>query len=800
LDGDPGPDSHDGPDRIVWDDVPEASQATRTGHAARQHGHRRRRSRRRTRSRLIVGLLAAASAVGGALAGCHPTGTAGVDAVYSALVAIAVTLAASRASRATLLVLTAVAVVMSRGWLLAPSGAALVLAFGGVFPRRARRRLNALIGAVAIQVVLRWPPVGFHGSTALVAIGVLFPLLYSAWRRQSPARRRTTAVVAGTLLGLAALFTGLVALGGLLARPQVARGLTAARASLHQLDSASTSTQSTVAQLRAASVAFGAAHSRAGAWWTLGGRLVPAVAQQRQAMAAATDAGYDLAAVASRETGQLDLAGLRYQAGQINLAAIRAAGPPLADLDEQLAEAQGRLAGIRSAWLVAPVGVRLDHLATELAQAHNSADLAVAAVKAGPDILGGDGVRHYFVAFMTPAETRGLGGFIGVYAELTVGQGRISLSRAGQIRQLNTALSTVNPQLTGVPQYLARYGSFDPATHFQDVTYSPDLPTVAKVITELYAQAGGGPIDGVLVLDPQALAALLTITGPVTIAGLPEPLTATNAADVLLRQQYADLPALGGNVVRHDLLQDALQQAFAKLSTGSLPGPARLADLLSPEVRQGRLLFWSNHPSEQPFLLRLGLAGAFPQPGPGSDVLAVTIANAANNKIDAYLHEQISDAVRYDPTTGQVDATVTIALDNTAPGGGLPDEIIGSYPGSGLPLGTNFLWLSVYSPLGLTGAAAAGQVVGFSPGTPELGVRAYSTFVRVPAQSTKTLVITLAGTVAPGRRYQMTLRLQPLAYTPSMSVSVQPPAGGTPISWTAGNEMVQEHIWKNVKD
>jgi hypothetical protein len=133
--------------------------------------------------------------------------------------------------------------------------------------------------------------------------------------------------------------------------------------------------------------------------------------------------------------------------------------------------------------------------------------------------------------------------------------------------------------------------------------------------------------------------------------------------------------------------------------------------------------------------------------------------------------------VRYNPSNGQVDATVTIGLDNTAPSRGLPDEVIGSYPGSGLPLGTNFMWLSLYSPLSLTGATAAGQAIGFSPGAPELGVRAYSTFLAVPAESTKTLVVTLAGTVAPGPRYQMTLRLQPLAYTPSVSVSVQPPAG-----------------------
>ena len=36
---------------------------------------------------------------------------------------------------------------------------------------------------------------------------------------------------------------------------------------------------------------------------------------------------------------------------------------------------------------------------------------------------------------------------------------------------------------------------------------APDFPTVAQVISQLYPQSGGRPVDGVFVLDPQAIAA-----------------------------------------------------------------------------------------------------------------------------------------------------------------------------------------------------------------------------------------------------------------------------------------------------
>ncbi len=94
-------------------------------------------------SRLVV----VAAAIGGALAGCHPTGTPALDSIYAALFAAAVTWAGARAPRGTLLWLGVLAVAMSRSWLLVPALAALLLAFAGVWPRRPNPLLGALSGA-----------------------------------------------------------------------------------------------------------------------------------------------------------------------------------------------------------------------------------------------------------------------------------------------------------------------------------------------------------------------------------------------------------------------------------------------------------------------------------------------------------------------------------------------------------------------------------------------------------------------------------------------------------------------------
>ena len=87
-----------------------------SGPAAR----RRRRSQGWRTSRWTVSMLAAAAAVGGAVAGAHPTNTPLVDPLYGAALAALITYACASASRWTWLVLSTAAVAMSRGLVVGP--------------------------------------------------------------------------------------------------------------------------------------------------------------------------------------------------------------------------------------------------------------------------------------------------------------------------------------------------------------------------------------------------------------------------------------------------------------------------------------------------------------------------------------------------------------------------------------------------------------------------------------------------------------------------------------------------------
>ena len=477
-------------------------------------------------SQLLVIALAVASAIAGALAGCHPTGTPIVDPLETAIFAAAMTVIMSRSSRATWLVVGVGAVILSRGWLLLPAGATIGVAFGSVFPRRSRRRLGALVGALGVQVMLRWPPELFHGFPTVVAAALFVLCSVSAYQRSgSKIQRRVRLVVAG--LAVAAVVLCLpFAFGALLVRGDVSQGRQATRVAIDDLSGGSTGSASDL--LLTAAKDMNTSSTATGGWWTLGTRLIPVASQHARLVAGTTSIAGRVALEGSKQASVLDYHRLDYHDGAIDLAAMQAMAGPASVISGDLALANRQLQGLQSAWLIGPVQAPFARVRQEVQQSSSNASLAVEAVRVLPDMLGAAGQRNYFVAFMTPSESRGLGGFIGSFGLLSADGGHVSLTQSGPIGDLEKALPPGGATLTGPVDYLARYGAFQPDVYPQDATYSPDLPSVSSVLAQLYSQAGGPPIDGVLAIDPYGLAALLKFTGPIDVPGLPMPLTSAN--------------------------------------------------------------------------------------------------------------------------------------------------------------------------------------------------------------------------------------------------------------------------------
>lgn len=748
-----------------------------------------RTSSSRAITRLVVAFLAVSAGIGAAFAGCHPTGTVIADPIETGIFAAALTVLTSRSSRGSWLALGVVVVVLSRGWLLVPALCTMAGAFSTVFASRSSRRVGAGIGALGVQVILRWPPELFHGFPSLAAAAVVGFIGAFAWGRSSKRTRRRALIALGGL-GSAALLVSLPAvIEVLMVRSEAVAAEGAAHAALSTIGSGSESL--VTSELQTAASESSDAASTLGTWFGMGARVVPLVAQQDRFLTSTTRAAAQAAEVGVGQAPAIDYRLLGYHDGQTDLARLRAMENPMQILDRQLGLTNSELVRADSPWLIGPLQTRAESFREDVGRAVHAAGLAVEAAKVLPAMLGGDGTRSYLVAFMTPAESRGYDGFIGSYGLLDATSGKVRLTVSGSIADIEDALPVGGAHLTGPRDFLARYGAFHPGEFPQDASYPPDLPTVADVLDQIYQQTGGVPLDGVLALDPEGLAALLHFTGPIQVAGLPIRLTQDNAAQVLLTEQYTTLDAgmttaveSPEDVERHDFLQGALHAAFDKLVTGSLPAPKELASVLDPAVVAGRISFWSFHKDEQPLLRRLGIDGSFPSAA-GGDLLALTTQNTGNNKIDAYLHTSINDDVTFNPSTGSVHSTVIVHLRNDAPASGFPPIVIDSPADPNLPAGTNRTWLTLYSPLALTKVSVDGHPASTSSGE-ELGVNAYSAYVDVPPESTVSVSVSLAGVVDARTALPIAVRLQPSANPETVAVEVTP-AGPWRLTTTNGS-------------
>ncbi|HWH34425.1 MAG TPA: DUF4012 domain-containing protein [Acidimicrobiales bacterium] len=636
--------------------------------------------------------------------------------------------------------------------------------------------LQTAVGGLAVAADAGWVPLATVPAAGLAAILALSVPAVSSRKihRHDPAGwSQTTRLVAAAAVaaGLILVVPATVAL--VAARGGIQRGIASAEAALQAVRLGELETaQSELAQ---AQRELSAAERSLGNPLTSPGLAVPLVGPHLAAGRRLSASAAELAA-----TGTLVAGGLPQQLvvreSVVPIEEIRGLEPELVKGAAALRGAEAEMAEADLTFLLPPLRRRAEDLVQVVTDSAADAELAIEAVGVLPAFFGGEGERRYFVALQNPAEQRGSGGIVGNFVELSAVDGRLDLTRTGRVAELNFFAGRPPPlDVVGLPSYLQRYAASDRPFVWQDATLSPDFPSVATAIEALYPRYGGQEVDGVISLDPLAIAALLELTGPVAVAEWPEPIDSTNAADILLRQQYLRLADEAfSNLDRVDFLDSLVAAVFERIELGVLPPPARLVRTLGPLVDQGRIQIHSRVPAEQSFIERIGADGALPPAT--ADALALVTNNSVGNKIDIFLQRSLSYRVAYDPETGQVRATAEVRLRNDAPSGGLPDYVIGSSGPVSPPPGTNRIYLSLYTPLDFEGATLGPEILAMST-TRENGRNAHSAFVTIPPGGEAVVSVELAGQVPAGSSYRLDLGHQPTIVPDDVTVAVEAPPG-----------------------
>lgn len=714
--------------------------------------------------------------IGGALAagsGASPTGHIAVDLLLVAAAVAGVSYAAASAPWWSLTAASAAAVAFAADPILIAVGTVAYLASLVVgVRRRSLPEVRCVSAAIALNVFARSQLGGFFGLSAILALVVgAMLLVFGIRRRPRPIRRAAwrTMVACGGLAVIAVL--GFLAEAGL-ARADLEAGRRQAQSGIAAIERGDYA--GAAQHFRQASNLLDNASAHLRRPWAAAAGLVPVVAQHQSAAATLTGDGADAATQAATALAAIDPESLRVIDGRIDVAAVEALNGPATALQTALAALGDAAASSRSPWLLAPVADAIDDLSMEVADNAAVLDRTVLAVRIAPQMLGADGPRTYLVLFTTPAEARGLGGFVGNYAEMRVDDGRIEMTQFGRASELEQAAQAAGARIEGPAEFLSRYGTFGYNTDgaglvgsasWRNITLTPNFPWVGEVAAQLYPQATGRSIDGVIAIDPYVIGTLLDYTGPLQLSTVSAILDSSNAAQYILFDQYLN----ADQEERIDALEEVARRTVDGLLGAALPAPTMIARDLGPYALDRRLQMWAADPIEQQLMRSTGLLGELPALG-GADGWAVTVTNAGGSKIDTFLDRRFDYRSSTDPSTGLTSATLGVDLSNSAPTSGLPDYVIGNE--LGLPPGTSRLYVSFYSALELTSATLDGQPVSLAEST-EHGWKVYSGFVELPAGATGHFQLTLRGRVADPDT--VVTWVQPLARPPTIPAGPAPP-------------------------
>ncbi|MFK8026172.1 MAG: DUF4012 domain-containing protein [Ilumatobacter sp.] len=722
-----------------------------------------------TASRLDVVAIAVLAGLGAAVGGPSPTGSAGIDVVLVVSAVAATTWFASVLKVRTAAILALVAGCATVSWIgLAVGGLAYVTSIGSAVYAPRRPWLGAALIAVALNLAVRSRLEWFFGASAVAGVCIAVVAVVLAAPAHQRRRRRRVFTIVGIVVVLAGAAGGLLASVANGARVDLQDGERTVREGLDQLLAGEV--DQAVESFRLAGGSFDRAHERLSGPSTAPAALVPVAAQHRTAALELTEQAQLAADTLMTQVGTIDLDDLTFDNGRIDVDAIAALSEPLAAVRSDMSALQQAVAEIDDPWLVEPLRERMASLGDEITEQLARSDQFVDIVDLAPAMLGRDGPRHYFVGFTTPSEVRGLGGFLGNFAEVTIDDGAIDLSQFGRADTLDAAAAPGERTISGPDDWLARYGTYgfdnvDGGTGpvpWKNITMSASMESTGQVIADLYAQSGGRDVDGVFIMDVYAVAALLELTGPIELPDGEGTVTAQTAPRFLLKGQYDQ----ANTDDRIDLLEIVSTRVFETLLESELPAPLDLLDLPGPLVEEGRISGYAIDLDEQALIDQVGLSGTLQTPD-GNDALAITFNNAVGNKIDFFLDTSATYQVSADQASGQVDATLDLVLENRSPADGQPFYVIGNLIDQ--PFGSNRSLVSVYSQLPLERALVDGAEV-IAERTVEAGYFVTGVVVDLEPGGTGTVRLEFAGQLDVDDGYELAVRTPPLADAMNLTV------------------------------
>lgn len=380
------------------------------------------------------------------------------------------------------------------------------------------------------------------------------------------------------------------------------------------------------------------------------------------------------------------------------LAAISGSGDELHALQTAATNATGALDAVPTSGHLMGVDSALADAKDLLPQIADAAGQAADLAEVLPTITGSGAPTRWLVMLQNPAEARGSGGLFAAFAIIEVEDGKPTIVEAASRKSALDELSIPYDGLVGAGTKQVWSGELPQWASFN---VSADFPEVAQ-LAAAGMEARGTPVDGVLAIDPTAVAALLAGTGPVEHKGVT--IDASSAESFFTKDIYTKFPDFPDVAAKDDLSMGLLYATADSLIKRPLAFH-ELAEAMRTAIDDGHLKVWSADPKVETWLQAQPVGGQIStEAGPDA---VIAINNGTGGKVDAYVTGTAAYAYAQCSVAGSsvagstVQSTVTLDLRNDAPEG-LPPYVDLRLDDPSAPAGSTRLFVTLYGPKGAT--------------------------------------------------------------------------------------------------
>jgi Protein of unknown function (DUF4012) len=522
------------------------------------------------------------------------------------------------------------------------------------------------------------------------------------------------------------------------------------------------------------------------------GRTSDAVRAMAASATSAADAAIVITdAIASAPGG---LGGLAPTSGTVHVERLI----PLADAawhaDGLMNDAAARLERASDSLVLQPVAGALRDAEEEVVTIKDEIHALALILDGLPPFLGADGRRTYFFGAQNPAELRGTGGLIGAYSLLHIDDGRFRFSRFEPIHSLAQPLTDVPPPNADYAAYeqFRRHGLF-----WTSINVMPDFPSVAQTILASYEASTDTRLDGVIIADPFALAALLEATGPVEVPGYGTSVDADTVVPFTTNEAYS---VFDDPVRRKRILGDVARAAFRRFVEQPSTDTGDLRTFIDA-ASDRHILVYSADGAMQEGLAATPIGGALRPPHADDDLLSVVVNSGAGSKVDFFQRREVAYAVElHDDGSARAEFDLTLA--NHAPTTGEPPYVIGPFPQQGPYFGSILRRIDAGDSVALSTVYCGTDCVPVEDkaeldGTPtdvqtgvDLGVRYLRHYYAIPSGEERELGLVWDDPAAwegnsSGGVFRMTFADQVTVRPATLEIRIEPPDGMEITSVTA---------------